>query len=62
MIMNQKKRLTRRRKKTCRIDIETLQTSATRQLLNKPVDGAIFFDGEGLYEGASPGARRSSID
>ena len=59
--MNQKKRLTRGRKKTCKIDIENSQTSAARQLLNKPVDGAIFFDGEGLYEGASPGAVEAAL-
>ena len=44
--MNQKKRLTRGRKKTCKIEIENSQTSAARQLLNKPVDDTILFAGD----------------
>ena len=53
--------LTRRRKKTCKIDIENFQTSAASQLLNRPVNGTIFFAGEGLYEGASPGTVEAAL-
>ena len=55
MIKNQKKRLIRKRKKTCKIGIGTLQTCVAFQLLNRPVNGTIFFAGEGLFENVSPG-------
>ena len=39
----------------------TLKISAARQLLNQPVDDTIFFAGEGLYEGASPGTVEAAL-
>jgi monoamine oxidase len=34
---------------------DTVQTAAARRLLLEPVDNTLFFAGEALYEGASPG-------
>ncbi len=39
----------------------TLQSSAARQLLNRPVANTIFFAGEGLYEGVSPGTVEAAL-
>lgn len=38
-----------------------LDTVAARQLLNTPVDDTIFFAGEGLYEGSSPGTVEAAL-
>ncbi|HKO80896.1 MAG TPA: NAD(P)/FAD-dependent oxidoreductase [Chitinophagaceae bacterium] len=39
----------------------TLQTPAARQLLNTPIDSTIFFAGEGVYEGVSPGTVEAAL-
>jgi monoamine oxidase len=39
----------------------TLYTSDARKLLNSPVDNTIFFAGEGLYEGVSPGTVEAAL-
>jgi monoamine oxidase len=39
----------------------TLETVAARQLLNSPIDDTIFFAGEGLYEGSSPGTVEAAL-
>jgi monoamine oxidase len=39
----------------------TLATSSARQLLKMPINGTIFFAGEGLYEGVSPGTVEAAL-
>ncbi len=39
----------------------TLRTPAARQLLNTPIDQTIFFAGEGLYAGKSPGTVEAAL-
>lgn len=39
----------------------TLKTQAARQLLNTPVDDTLFFAGEGIYEGVSPGTVEAAL-
>jgi len=38
-----------------------LETVAARQLLNTPIDDTIFFAGEGVYEGSSPGTVEAAL-
>ena len=40
---------------------DTLESTAARQLLNTPVAGTIFFAGEALYEGKSPGTVEAAL-
>jgi monoamine oxidase len=37
------------------------ETTAAKELLNTPVSHTIFFTGEGLYEGPSPGTVEAAI-
>jgi monoamine oxidase len=39
----------------------TLQTTAARQLLNKPVDDTIYFAGEAIYDGISGGTVEAAL-
>jgi len=39
----------------------TIETAAARQVLCKPVEGTIFFAGEALYEGTSPGTVEAAL-
>jgi monoamine oxidase len=40
---------------------DTLETKKAREVLNTPIDNVLFFAGEALYEGASPGTLEAAL-